>query len=132
MPARGSTTTGVITATRGVITRGVLTRERFRSETSLLFHSHTILPVMVRLTLEPGDGSKNVPALLRCRTTATGRELISCSVGVTFGYNSLLLNATGAERGVKNLPGMYFPTEAGKINEAPFMFSLLKCVSGVY
>ena len=61
---RGSTTKGVIPATRGVITRGVITRGvltcgRLSSETSLLFHSHEILPGMVRPTPDTGGDSKD-------------------------------------------------------------------------
>lgn len=67
-----------------MIIKGVLTRERFWSETSLLFHSRTTMPVMARSMLEAGDDS-DYPALLRCRGTVTGRTLIGSYAGATFG-----------------------------------------------
>ena len=62
----------MISATRGVIVRGVLTYERLWSETGLLFHSHAILPLMVRPTPETGDDAR-IWALLQCCGTVTGR-----------------------------------------------------------
>ena len=56
--SKGVDNKGGDTGTSGsVIARGVLTCERLRSEISLLFHSHAMLPVMARPTPETRDDS---------------------------------------------------------------------------